>query len=481
MLARIPVPRGTNLGRSLNLSHYRRLCLIVLPWAGLIIGGAQPAAASNGMNMIGYGAESVAMGGADLAFIRSPSAMNINPAGIGWTLRPELAFALGAVNPSLRHTDRLGNDTEDVLDRYPMPFVGYAHPVGDFTLGIGLFVQGGMGAEYQGLVTPFSAQANSGQLPPGFFGESQIPLTDATLTNLAHAKLTPTVAWRALSGLTLGVSLNVSYATVDMQLFPDTSVRADLDRSGVAGDSPSDHFFGMDGKDISGVGYGLRVGFQYETGALSLGGSYASEIDLDLDGGTMAMNLSALGLGKVPYDCSMSGLTWPRQAGIGLAYRVGPRLLLAADVDRVEWSSAISTITVSLDNPGQPGAPPDRQVPLRMGWNDQWVWALGTEISQGRSWVARLGYNHGKSPVPDSMLRPLFPAIAEGHVTGGAGYTRGPWIFDLALEYALEAEKTNRSPDASVNVFGPGASENLSQVTVHFMLRRAFSWKAGQV
>jgi long-chain fatty acid transport protein len=425
------------------------------------------------MNMIGYGAESVAMGGADLALTSSPSAMNINPAGIGRAERPEVSFALGTIEPSLQHTDRLGNDTEDTLERYPMPFVGYVHPAGDFSFGIGLFIQGGMGAEYQGLTTPFAAMSKSNQLPATFFGGSQIPSTDATLTKLAHAKFTPTIAWQALPKLTLGASFNVSYATADMQLFPNTSVRADLDGSGTAGDSPGDFFFGMDGDDMSGVGYGFRLGFQYETGDLALGGSYATETELNLDGGTMTMNLAALGLGKVPYDCEMSGLTWPRQAGLGLAYRVRPRLLIAADLDWVDWSNALSTVMIELDNPAVAGAPPAREVPLRMGWEDQWVWAAGMEFRNWQRWVGRLGFNHGASPVPDAMLRPLFPAIAENHLTGGAGYKQGPWIFDLALEYALETEKTNSSADLSINPFGPGAQESLSQVTFHFMVRRS--------
>ena len=40
------------------------------------------AVASNGLNLIGYGAESVAMGGADVAVAADTLALNTNPAGI---------------------------------------------------------------------------------------------------------------------------------------------------------------------------------------------------------------------------------------------------------------------------------------------------------------------------------------------------------------------------------------------------------------
>jgi long-chain fatty acid transport protein len=173
---------------------------------------AQTSSASNGMNMIGYGAESITMGGADLAITDSPTAMNINPSGIGQCTHPEVSLGVGLMRPSLSHEDGLGNNRGDVLDRYPMPFLGYVHPVKNFTFGVGMFVQGGIGAEYPDLTTPFSAMANSGQVPPGFFDGDSVPDTDATLTRVMHAKLTPAVAWRAHPALTLGASLNLSYA-----------------------------------------------------------------------------------------------------------------------------------------------------------------------------------------------------------------------------------------------------------------------------
>jgi len=453
----------------------RTLRLAAIPLAGLLLLAVPPAAGSNGMNMIGFGAESIAMGGADLAISGSASAMNINPAGIGRAPRPELAFALGVMSPALEHEDRLGNRAEDVLDRYPMPFVGYVHPLGDVTLGVGLFVQGGMGAEYRGLATPFSALAGSGRMPPDLFAGSAVPATDRTLTNLAHAKLTPTVAWRVRPDWTVGASLQISYVTADMELFPDTSVRADVDGSGAAGDGPGELFFGLDAEGLSDVGLGLRLGFQHESGRLSVGGSYATETELDLGGGSMTMNLAAMGLGKVPYDCRMRGLTWPRQAGLGVAYQVRSGILAVADVDWVNWSSAISTVEIELENPGVAQAPGERRIALPMGWKDQWVAALGVELRPGPGWALRLGYNHGATPVPDALLRPLFPAIAERHATGGAGLSRGPWTLDFALEVALDSRKTNPSEDPAVNPFGPGSQESLSQLVAHFMVRRSLA------
>jgi len=207
----------------------RRAALTFIRGMWLVLLAASSSHASNGMNMIGFGAESVSMGGADLAITDSPAAMNINPAGISQCQSPELAVGLSQVWPWVEHSDRLGNDQEDELNRYPMPFLAYVHPIGKVTLGAGLFIQGGMGAEYDDLITPVSAMKNSGMLPPGFFDGDSVPDRDEARTLVMFAKFTPTVAWQINPEWSVGASLNVGYARADMKLFPETSVLADMD------------------------------------------------------------------------------------------------------------------------------------------------------------------------------------------------------------------------------------------------------------
>src|SRR3546814_10415953 len=65
----------------------------------------------NGLNDIGYGAESAGMAGADLAVTGDPSALNINPAGLARI--DNHAFNLG-IEPFYfidnHHRDQFGND-----------------------------------------------------------------------------------------------------------------------------------------------------------------------------------------------------------------------------------------------------------------------------------------------------------------------------------------------------------------------------------
>lgn len=427
--------------------------------------------ATNGMNTIGFGAISPAMGGADLAAVDNATAMNINPAGLCTCADPELGLGVSLLGPQLHHRDTLGNDRDGEENFFTLPLLTFAMPMREtgLTLGVGVFSQGGMGAEFRELATPFAAQG-LGSVPG-----QEVPSTDKIFSDVRYIKFTPTLAWQTpVRGLRLGVSLNAGYAQTELKFFPNTSVFIDNNGDLDAGDPGEVAFAGLDMRDMRGFGFGARTGFQYQIGALTLGGAYLSETPLDFDDGTMAVNLSAAGLGKVRYDAEMKGFSWPRQAGLGASWRFGKRLRLAADIDWIDWSSAIRTIRIKLSRPDNPAAPRTQEIAFPMNWRDQWVYAVGLEWNPRDTWKFRLGYNHGNSPVPDNTLTPLFPAIIEDHLTGGVGTTFGPWAFDAAVEWGLPAEQRNDNPDPAVNPFGPGTVERHSQVTVHLMARRFF-------
>lgn len=444
--------------------------------AFLLILFKQPAIllGSNGMNVIGFGARSTAMGGADLAIIAEPAAMNINPAGISRLQSATLSIGFSPVWPFIYHIDRFGNDIDEELNHAPMSYAAYVHPIGNLTLGVGGFIQGQLGAQYTDMITPFNALKRSGNLPPDFFDGNIIPFDDEMRMELMHLKFTPSLSWRLIDNFAVGASFNISYISTSMKFFPETSILADLDFSGTRGDDQRDTFSGMDVDDLSGYGYGFRAGFQYALGNLTIGGAYLSETQLDLDGGSMELNLTAQSLGIVDYLALMDGLSWPQQAGVGIAYQITRRILLATDIDWIKWSSAVEKLEIQIKDPNFDRAPPSNVIPFLMEWEDQLVVAAGVEVLLIQNLVGRLGYNHGKSPIPDNRLSIIFPAIATNHITGGIGWSINKWTFDISIEYALEASQTNNAADFMVNPFGTGSTETLSQTTAHFSVYRSF-------
>lgn len=355
---------------------------------------AVPSQATNGMNMIGYGAVSSGMGGADLAVVDNAAAMNINPAGICSCEGPQLIIGTSILRPKLLHTQATQRSSAED-NNFFLPLIAYVAPLGQrgLTLGLGAFAQGGMGVDYSQLATPFMT-------------------TDELYSNLSYLRINPTLAWQTPNErLKLGVGINMGQANVEIRNFPDTFVAGLFDGFRV------DH--------LKAIGYNIRVGFQYHWRKLSIGGSWISRTDLKFRDGDMVFASAP----NTVESASLKGFNWPQQVGLGFAYSLSPAFRIAADIDWIEWSEAV-------DQPVLHGK--DRALLFDLGWQDQWVYALGIEWLFLPNWTLRVGYNHGTSPVPEEKVATLFPAIIEDHATLGLGYSTARWKLDLAYEQGLE-------------------------------------------
>lgn len=402
------------------------------------------ARATNGMNMIGYGAVSSGMGGADLALVDNATAMNINPAGLTGCCSPQLSAGISLMQSRNQHKDTHGNDLQAKRQTFPVPLLAWAQPLNNpsFIAGFGFFAQGGMGVEYNHFRVPFADQ------------KEMKNEHDTISSDVRYMKVTPTLAWLSEDGsLRLGASLNLGYAETEMSLFPHTSIM-------------ENQFFGIEMEGAEAYSAAYRVGFQYQVGNLTVGGAYLSATKHKFDNGTAKINYTALGQGIKNYDAELNGFNWPQQIGLGLSYNITPELKIALDVDWVNWSDAINTITFRLSQKNTPDVPGNISMDYPMHWDDQWVYALGFEYDLSPTWSIRGGYNYAKSPVPSQHLLPYFPAIAEHHITGGFSYTTRGWSIDFACEWALG----NSVYSTNSLYCKHGFTEEMSQFTTHFML-----------
>jgi long-chain fatty acid transport protein len=393
-----------------------------------------------------FGTESVAMGGADLAVARDTAAINLNPAGI--TQLPANAMDIygGIVYPlSVSHQDQLGNDLDVSNRHFYVGGGGFTHRLGPgpFTVGIGLFGQGGAGNVYKNVTTPFGTMDEFSSL-------------------FRIAKIAPTVAYRFDEKLSLGVALQVVYTDISQKVFPETSYFDAAD--------PQHPFFGTD-VEMNGFGYGVKLGALYKVSdRLSLGAAYTSKIHLPLSG-TVVANMSAAGFGKVTYqDARIEGMALPQEVDVGFAVRPVPPLLVAVKLSWLDWSNALETSTLRASGPGTPGAPPSLALPSTMNWKDQYVFALGVAYDLTEKVVLRAGYNYANNPIPENSLNPLLAAITEQHVTCGAGYAFSKkWQASASVEYGVNNSVTYHNPELP---FGPGAEEENEYVAFQVMLSR---------
>lgn len=398
---------------------------------------AIPAYATNGINLIGFGAESTLMGGADVAVARDTSALNTNPAGLTQIKAPLLDM-FGSV---LRTTDLVHKDPrneEHASNRYTLlGGGGYARPLENTpcTAGIGLFAQGGAGGVFDNLRTPFGNRDDLSSL----FG---------------IAKIIPGIGCEVSDKLSLGASLNIVYASIEQDFFGSTSVG---------------NFPGFKLEDASALRTGFKIGAQYRiTPTLTLAAAYTEKTELPLTGGTLVADFSNAGLGKVKYaDASFKGFALPREVAVGLAFKPTDAWLVSFKLNWLNWDDAINDVKLRATKPNNASAPSVYAIPSSADWKDQWVVATGVAYKWDDKTTLYAGHNYGKNPVPRQNTNPLLAGILEHHLTFGAAHKIDQhWQMTGGVEWMLPVSVKYNS-----QLFGESELRN-EAIVLHFMLSR---------
>lgn len=403
-----------------------------------LIVASSAAWATNGINLIGFGAESSLMGGADVAVARDTSALNTNPAGLTQIKAPLLDM-FGSV---LRTTDLVHKDPrneEHASNRYTfLGGGGYARPLEntDCTVGIGLFAQGGAGGVFENLRTPFGNRDDLSSL----FG---------------IAKIIPGIGCQVTEKLSLGASLNLVYGSIEQDFFSNTSV-------GTA-------FAGYKLEDASAIRTGFKLGVQYRvTPALTLAAAYTEKTELPMTGGTLTADFTGAGLGKVKYsDASVKGFALPREVAVGLAYKPTDEWLLSFKLNWLNWDDAINDVKLRATDPNNALAPSVYGNTSAADWKDQWVFATGVAYTWDDRTTLYAGHNYGKNPIPRQNSSPLLAGILEHHLTFGAARKIDQhWLMTGGVEWMLPVSVKYNSP-----LFGESEIRN-EAIFLHFMLSR---------
>ena len=379
------------------------------------------------------------MGGADLALTHTPAALDINPAGLDGVTGQAFEATVGlAFATDISHRDQLGNDVSISNSPVGLADGGYAHRFGQFTFGVGVFAQGGVGNVYKNVITP---AGNRDELS-GVFGV---------------LRATAGVAWRAKPGLSVGLAVDMNAARAKQKIFPNTS-------------TPT--FAGLELSDARAVAPGWSIGIQGQISPkLEVAAQYSSKTALNLSHGKLVADYSALGLGKVTYaNAELNGLALPQRVGIGVAVQPAAHWTLAFDVDWINWANALRTSTLRATAPDSAAAPPQIELTSPLEWKNQFVFALGAAWELDEQTTLRVGYNYGKNPIPPQNLTPLLNAIAERDLTVGLGYRLSrSWRIDGALEWAMTNRVHYTNPSSPL---GPDNTESLGYVAFLVTLGR---------
>jgi long-chain fatty acid transport protein len=372
---------------------------------------ASPAWATNGMRMIGFGPVQESMGGAGVAAPLDAATIVSNPAGLpalgrradlaGTYFQPTVEYDAQSASPSSPIASGATIDSDRGASY--IPFVGFVWPAAeDVTLGVAAVGVSGMGVDYA----------------TDLYGGK-------TFTSYMNMRLAPAASYRLAKGLTAGAAVNLMYAAMEYE---------------VAGG------MGMRPRDTQGsFGYGATLGVQYApVEMVTLGLAYESKSFFQDFQWTIAPHqVFDPGSGTmvpVPGGDEKLAFDQPQSVTVGASARPIPALLVAADVQWINWSDTNGENQPEFaTNPQMTGAKA-----WNMNWSDQVVLKIGAEWAATSALKLRAGYDYGKMPLDAARAfeNIAFPAIAEHHVTVGAGYAFGGLTVNAAAMYVPEATLT---------------------------------------
>ncbi len=422
--------------------------------AAAIAALATPALATNGMRMIGFSPTQNAMGGTGVGATLDSGAVLSNPAGITelghrfdasvtW-FKPTVEYTATSADPvnfpvaadGVKFTSNRGGS--------PIPNMGYVLPLGgNLTFGLGAFGVGGMGVDYD----------------PGLYG-------GRTLTSYMNLRVAPALAYKVNELLSLGLALNGSVAQMEFD---------------VAGGIGQQHH-----ETATALGYGATLGVKITpVKDLTFGLAYETKsqfqdftFDIPEHQVPTFQPPPAPPLATIPAGTDKLAFDQPAVASAGVAYRAMPALLLAFDLEWINWSDVMGKGLPAYRNMAPNGFTTTGAMPFNMGWDDQLVYKVGVEFAATPAVKVRAGYNYGKHPLdPDRAFENIaFPAVAESHITAGLGWDITPaWGLQVGGMYSPKATVTGSNPVSPLaGGQGIGAYESaMSQYSIDL----GVSWK----
>jgi long-chain fatty acid transport protein len=345
-----------------------------------------PARATNGMRMIGFGPVQSSMGGVGVGATLDGSSIASNPAGIS-DLGNRLDVGIGFFKPTVSH-EAVGTPTgapagfpqsmiaadgatvDSSRGGSPIPAIAYVRPLGDrLSAGLGVFAVSGMGVDYP----------------------SNIFLSRA-LTSYLNARFAPGVAYKINDVLSVGLAANVMMAQMEYD---------------VAGSLPVSMGGQVKHSTATSWGVGGTVGLEAKlTPIVTVGAAYETKSTFQ----DFSFNVTG-GKDELTFD-------QPQVATLGASVRPVEMLLLAADVQWINWSD-----TMGKNLPKYAQSQPTT-MPFDMSWKDQWVLKVGAQLTPMKGLDVRAGYDYGAMPLDKTRAfeNLVFPAVSEHHFTLGAGY-----------------------------------------------------------
>jgi long-chain fatty acid transport protein len=375
------------------------------------LGFASPALATNGMRMIGFGPVQNSMGGVGVGAALDASSIASNPAGIV-DLGSRLDVGVGFFKPTVSYSatgtplpppfppSLIASDGATIdSDRggSPIPAVAYVRPIGEsLSAGLGVFAVSGMGVDYK-----------------------ENLYLSKSLTSYMNVRLAPGVAYKLNDMISVGATVNVMMAQME------------YDVAGNVGEVK--HSTATSWGSGATVGVQAKLSPMFSVGAAYETKSWFQDFSFNVPGGKDELTFDQ-----------------PQVASLGASVRPIETLLLAADVQWINWAD-----TMGKNLPKYAKSDFGSQA-FDMSWKDQWVLKVGAQVTPMKGLDVRAGYDYGAMPLDKNRAfeNLVFPAVAEHHFTLGAGYAVvDRFTVQVTGMYSPEAKISGSNTDQAIAAY----------------------------
>lgn len=165
----------------------------------------------------------------------------------------------------------------------------------------------------------------------------------------------------------------------------------------------------------------------------------------------------------------------PQKIGAGISYRFLDCVVLAFDVEHINWKQVKALSNPLLPNGALFPNPLGSSQGPGFGFRNQWYYRVGLEWTIDENWVARIGYRHANTPIKKSQtaVNVLTLDTVEDFITVGGTWNINP-CNELSIVYAYGFENKIKGKDSVPFIFG-GGEANLKEQK--YALGVAWGWK----
>lgn len=423
---------------------------IALAVSGLMLPGI--ASATNGYFAHGYGMKAKGMAGASTAVTGDTFGGANNPAAMVWA-GDRLDIGVDWFRP-IRSAERSGSTTPGVAidgqansgsNDFLVPEFGYNKMLSSkMSLGVTVYGNGGMNTDYEG------GQIGAASMCAGFnpSGPAGAPFnllcgSGKLGIDLMQLVIAPTLAYKLNEKHSVGVSPLIGY-----QRFKAEGLH------GFAGFTSSGTTNNLTNQGYdSAYGFGVRIGYLGKlTDKVSIGAAYSSKIAM----GNFDKYKELF--------AEEGGFDMPENWNLGIAVQATPKLMLALDYQRINYSSVNSVGNPSTNTGnataltgftlGSLGPSNGRG----FGYADVDVVKLGAEYAYSDKLMLRAGYSHTNNPISsrDVTFNIIAPAVIQDHYTLGFTYALDKQS-EITMSY-MHAQENSVSGASLFNNWAPAGT-----------------------